>query len=342
LTALKLSVGLPPAADIGSLGELAEKRGYSHVWCYDSPGLYCDVWMALTQVALRTNRIGLGPGVLVPSLRHPMVNAAAISTLAALAPGRVSVAIGSGFTGRMVLGRRPMPWDDVETYARTLRSLLHGEETTWDGAALRMLHPPGFGMSRPVDVPLLIAADGPKGFAVADAIGDGVISTRPPRTAPTGPWAVMQIGTVLEPDETSDSVRVKDAVSPGLTFAYHSAYCLKGADAVRRLPGGDRWLDVIEATPPERRHLAIHEGHATTPNEADKVLLDHVGPLIDAQTLTADPAGIRARLDRLASAGVTEVIYQPAGPDLERELIAMAAAAGLLSARPTTTGDASR
>jgi 5,10-methylenetetrahydromethanopterin reductase len=327
LTALELSVSLPSGADIGGLGELAEKLGYARLWCYDSPGLYCDVWMALTQVAARTNRIGLGPGVLVPSLRHPMVNAAAIASLAALAPGRVSVAIGSGFTGRMVLGQKPMRWDDVEAYVRTLRSLLRGEETIWDGAVLRMLHPPGFVPDRPLDVPLFIAADGPKGFAVADAVGDGVLSMRPPRHPPTGPWAVMQIGTVLEPGETADSARVKDAVSPGLTFAYHSAYTLKGAEAVRRLPGGDRWLDIVEATPPERRHLVVHEGHATAPNQADRVLLDHLGPFIATQTLTAEPAGIRVRLDRLAAAGVTEVVYQPAGPDLERELVAMAEAA---------------
>jgi 5,10-methylenetetrahydromethanopterin reductase len=64
--------------------------------------------MTLALAAEQTSRIGLGPGVLVPSLRHPMVNAAAIATLDALAPGRVTVAIGAGFTGRYTLGRRAM------------------------------------------------------------------------------------------------------------------------------------------------------------------------------------------------------------------------------------------
>src|SRR5215216_2209746 len=82
---------------------LAERLGYRRAWCYDSPALYPDVWMVLALAASRTERIGLGPAVLVPSLRHPMVNAAAIATLAAQAPGRVAVALGSGFTGRVVL-----------------------------------------------------------------------------------------------------------------------------------------------------------------------------------------------------------------------------------------------
>src|SRR5688500_763286 len=69
----------------------AERLGYRRAWCYDSPVLYPDVWAILALAAGRTGRIGLGPGVLVPNLRHPMANAAAIAMLAAMAPGRVSV-----------------------------------------------------------------------------------------------------------------------------------------------------------------------------------------------------------------------------------------------------------
>jgi len=42
--------------------------------------------MILGRCAERTSRIGLGPAVLVPSLRPPMVNAAAIAALAVLVP----------------------------------------------------------------------------------------------------------------------------------------------------------------------------------------------------------------------------------------------------------------
>src|SRR5450759_3185424 len=73
---------------------IAEALGYRRAWAYDSPALYPDVWVALSLAAERTERIGLGPAVLVPSLRHPMTNAAAIVGLCALAPGRVAVAVG--------------------------------------------------------------------------------------------------------------------------------------------------------------------------------------------------------------------------------------------------------
>src|ERR1700694_4144755 len=121
--------------------DLAEDLGYCRAWCYDSPALYPDVWMILALAAERTASIGLGPAVLVPSLRHPMVNAAAIATLAAQAPGRVAVAVGAGYTGRLMMGQSPMRWADVEAYVRVLRMLLRGEDAEWDGSIIRMMHP---------------------------------------------------------------------------------------------------------------------------------------------------------------------------------------------------------
>src|SRR5580765_6288857 len=165
-----LSAAFATSMDTPEHVRVAEELGYERAWLYDSPSLYPDVWAVLALAAERTSRIGLGPAVLVPSLRHPMTNAAAIATLVELAPGRIEVAIGSGFTGRYTLGLKPMRWADVEEYVRVLRTLLAGEVATWEGAAVRMLHPSGFGAPRPIQVPILIGAEGPKGTAVARAV----------------------------------------------------------------------------------------------------------------------------------------------------------------------------
>src|SRR4051812_30868660 len=167
---MELSAAFATSLETPEHIRIAEELGYTRAWCYDSPGLYPDVWMVLALAAERTNRIGLGPAVLGPALRHPMTNAAAIASLAQLAPGRTVVAIGSGFTGRYVLGKRAMRWADVADYVRTLRALLRGETAEWDGAVVKMIHPDGFVAARPVDVPILIGADGPKGLAVAKAL----------------------------------------------------------------------------------------------------------------------------------------------------------------------------
>ena len=104
---MDISCGFAPSAAAPDLVAAAEQLGYRRAWMYDSPALYPDVWVALSRAAERTSTIGLGPGVLVPSLRHVMVTAAATAGLAELAPGRVALGIGTGFTGRLVLGQPP-------------------------------------------------------------------------------------------------------------------------------------------------------------------------------------------------------------------------------------------
>ena len=86
---------------------IAERLGYDRAWLFDTPQQSADVWMILALAAARTERIGLGPGVLVPTLRHPMVNASGAAALCALAPGRVAVAFGTGFTGARAMGAKP-------------------------------------------------------------------------------------------------------------------------------------------------------------------------------------------------------------------------------------------
>jgi hypothetical protein len=106
---MEVSCAFPTALDSPDNIALAEQLGYHRAWIYDTPQQSPDVWMTLALAAQRTERIGLGPGVLVPSLRHPMVNAAATATLCALAPGRVAVSFGTGFTGRRAMATRPSP-----------------------------------------------------------------------------------------------------------------------------------------------------------------------------------------------------------------------------------------
>jgi 5,10-methylenetetrahydromethanopterin reductase len=299
---------------------IAETVGYKRAWAYDSPALYPDVWVALSGAAERTERIGIGPAVLVPSLRHPMTNAAAIAGLCAVAPGRVAVAVGSGFTGRYTLGQKPVRWADVETYVRVVRGLLAGETMEWDGAPIRMLHPPGFGAPRPVDVPFLIGADGPKGTAVAEAVGDGIFAAGLPNGKAKGWHALLQFGTVLQPGEDVRTARVLEAAGHGLAVAYHAMFERGGHDAVAMFPGGDAWLTAIEALPIESRHLATHEGHLVHITDRDRAALADGAEMLASFTLTGTPEQLRERIADLGTSGVTEVVYQPAGDDIAGEL----------------------
>ncbi|TMA36330.1 MAG: LLM class flavin-dependent oxidoreductase [Deltaproteobacteria bacterium] len=321
---MQLSCSLPPGPRAAEFARLAEQLGYARVWLYDSPLLYPDVWMTLAQIAGATTRIRLGPGVLVPSLRHVAAQAAAIATLELAAPGRVAVAIGTGFTGRRLLGQPPLAWKSVAEYVRALRALLLGDEPVVDGAPLRLLHGDGFAPARPIRTPILVAANGPRGLEVARALGDGVLALADP---PAGfAWcALARSGTVLEPGETLTSARVFDALAPAIALAYHATYESAGA-AVDQLPNGRAWREAIERAPAERRHLVIHEGHCVAVPPRERALL---APSVGAMTFTGTLEELRARWSELAAAGATELAYAPAGPDIPRELRAMARVAGL-------------
>lgn len=322
---MEISCAFATSLDTPDHIAIAERLGYRRAWCYDSPALYPDVWMTLARAAERTRRIGLGPGVLVPSLRHVLTNAAAIGTLVALAPGRVVAGVGAGLTGRLALGQRPLPWGEVAAYIRALRALLGGEEAEWEGAAIRMLHADGFGAPRPIAVPLLIAAQGPKGLAVARELGDGLFTIGPQGGFP---WvAQLFIGTVLDPAEDAGSPRALAAAAHGAAVLYHLTYHGRGWGTVASLPGGDEWRRRAEQIPARTRHLAIHTGHLVAPNALDRGVV--TGDLLAPLGVALDTAAWRARLAESARAGVTEIVYQPAGPDIERELAAFAAMAGL-------------
>jgi 5,10-methylenetetrahydromethanopterin reductase len=326
---MKLSCALVTNVDSPELIVEAERLGYQRAWLYDSPAITSDVWVALALAAERTSTIGLGPGVLVPSLRHPMTNAAAIATLAAIAPGRVAVAVGSGFTARYTLGKRPLRWAFVEEYVAALRALLRGETVEWEGAAIRMLHTDGFVADRPVEIEVLIGADGPKGTAVAERLGDGVFAGGVPNAAAAGrPHALMQFGTVLDEGEDVRSQRVIDAAGHALAVVFHATYERAGADAVRNLPGGSEFVSAIEAIPASQRHLVTHEGHLVRLTAVDKEAVALAADLIPALTFSGTPAQLRERVAQYEAASVTELVYQPAGPDIAGELARMMAAIG--------------
>lgn len=325
---MDVSCAFPPVPSTPDHVALAERLGYRRAWVYDTPALQLDVWMTLARAAERTRRIELGPGVLIPSLRHVLVTAAAVATLVDLAPGRVNVGVGSGFTGRLAMGQRPNPWTVVARYVRDLRALLAGEVVEVEGAPTRLLHGPGQAPSRPIRVPIVIGTGGPRGERVARELGDGIFTVVP---VAGFAWAtLLTFGTVLDPGESLDSERVLLAAGAGAGVVFHRAYDLPGAPGrpgLGDLPGGARWRAAIEAFPAHERHLYTHRGHLTYPNDIDRTVL--TGDVIRRFTFTGEPAALRQRMDELAMRGVTEIAYQPAGPDIPRELAAFARMAGL-------------
>jgi len=315
---MDISCAFATAMDTPEHVVLAEQLGFHRAWLYDSPALYPEVFMSLARCAERTSRIGLGPGVLIPSLRHPMTAAASIAGLEALAPGRVAIGVGSGFTGRHTLGKRPLAWATVATYVRSVQALLRGERVEWEGAVIQMLQPAGFGAARPVNVPWVFGVQGPKGQAVARELADGAFSLFPIEGFD---WMVqLAFGTVLDDGEDAGSERAIAAAGPAVAVLLHGSY-EQGA------PIDASWVAEIEQVEERTRHLAVHDLHLIAVTERDRPYI--TGELIRAFTYSGTRAEVGEKVAAGAAAGVTEIAFQPAGPDIPRELRAFAEAAGI-------------
>ena len=98
---------LPPGPRTVEYALLAEELGFRAIWCPEVPAFGHDIWVTLARIAEKTTRIKFGPSVLIPSYRHPMAQASAIATLEQIAPGRLMVGFGTGFTGRARIWARP-------------------------------------------------------------------------------------------------------------------------------------------------------------------------------------------------------------------------------------------
>ncbi len=313
---MQISCAFPAGPHVVDHIVLAEELGYERAWIFDSPALYGDIWMIAALAAEKTSRIGLGPAVIVPNLRHPLTQASAIATLEQLAPGRAVAAIGTGFTGRMAMGKKPLTWAYTRRYIEQVRALLRGEKVEIDGAVAQMLHGAEFRPDFPVRTPIVVAANGPKGLEVAHALGDGVMTIG--AGDPTFDWcSVLAFGTVLDAGESPSSERALDAAGPALTVVYHAMW-EGNPESVDALPGGAEWRKELEQLPEAERHLAVHKDHLVTVTERDRALLN--GDLIPSFTWTGEAGDVRARIDALEAQGATEILYAPMGSDVPREL----------------------
>jgi 5,10-methylenetetrahydromethanopterin reductase len=316
---------LPPGPNTVAYAVTAEKLGYESVWCPEIPAFGHDIWITLARIAEQTSRIGIGAAVLIPSYRHPVAQASAIATIEAIAPGRLRAGFGTGFTGRAGMGKPPLKHADMRRHVGQVRGLLRGDAVEIDGSMAQLLASEGFLPDCPINVPLLLAAQGPKGRELAHELADGLISMG---AAASGfeTCLVSVNGTVLDEGEDLASPRVRTAIAPLITLAYHFKYATD-RENVRSLPNGDAWLASVEQVPKAVRHLSVHRGHTIDVSNGHDQLVDvSVGK---ETTFTGTRDELRTRLDSLEAAGATGVIFGTSGADVEREMHAYAEVSGL-------------
>ena len=215
----------------------AEELGFSHAWFYDTQMLTADPFVAMAAAAMKTTRIRLGTGVLVPSNRIAPAAACAFASLNKLAPGRIDFGVGTGFSARRAMGQGAIKLAEMEEYIRIVMALLDEEtiEATLDGKRrkIRFLNP-DLGLINTRDaVGLHLSAFGPKGmeltaklgagwinFVGNDAVGISWLQSMQQAWAAAGndrsdlSAVAFVLGCVLEPSEPADSPRAMAQAGP--------------------------------------------------------------------------------------------------------------------------------
>lgn len=97
----------PDIGEILAYARRAEELGYGSLWAWDhmllgtrSPFPFLESLTTLTAVAMETNRVRLGTGVLVLALRNPLVLAKTTATLDRISGGRLTLGMATGWYER--------------------------------------------------------------------------------------------------------------------------------------------------------------------------------------------------------------------------------------------------
>jgi 5,10-methylenetetrahydromethanopterin reductase len=303
---LGISLGLSPREDVDRVLRLirrAEELGAGMCWVIDSQMAMKDAYIVLALIAQGTSTISLGPGVTNTITRHETVVANALSTLATIAPGRVTLGFGVGDSSVLPLGRKPLTIAEGEVAITRLRQLLGGGAVTGPVGDYRL------SFTADPAPPIYLAATQPRMLALAGAHADGVIimgpaepemvrmqleavdasaraAGRDPETIVRDLWVTMSVGEGSKP--------IEDVKSWGSAQA-------------RLLARAKTLPDTLERFRPEMvaaarsyefgEHLSLSAGHAAVLTDEFAGVLAVVGTYDECLSRLHDLAGLG--VDRL-------------------------------------------
>src|SRR3954451_12135656 len=98
---MKFGLLVTPGTHAPRLVARAEELGFESAYFLDSPVVFGDPYVGMAACAVQTSRIILATGVTNPLTRTAPVTAACLASLNALAPRRIAMGIGLGYTATL-------------------------------------------------------------------------------------------------------------------------------------------------------------------------------------------------------------------------------------------------
>jgi F420-dependent oxidoreductase-like protein len=302
--------------DVAGLAKLAEDLGLESVWVSETWG--SDAAVLAAWIAAHTTTIAIGTGELQIPARTPAAAAMAALTLDHLSGGRLR--FGLGVSGpEVVVGWHGVPFGSplvrTREYVTLVRAALERREPlALDGEVYTLPVPGGPGKplktnERPLraDVPIYLAAMGPRNVALAIEIADGWLPLlfcpehvdvfglpALPGGFDVAPMVLTAIDDDL--DAARDEVRPQIALYVG---AFGSRTQNFYADMVRRY-GFEADVDRIQEAALDRR---MADATAAVSDE-----------LVDALALVGPVGRVRERAHAYAEAGATSLLAMTKDP----------------------------
>jgi F420-dependent oxidoreductase-like protein len=172
---------------MSSMARLAESLGYDSLWRGEAYG--GDAVSVLAYIAARTSRIRLGTAVMQMPARTPAMTAMTAISLDQLSGGRAM--LGLGMSGPQVVeGWHGVPYESplatTEDYVAIVRKVIAGDgkvEHAGRRFELPYRKPGSTGLGKAIrpgihtrgDIPVYLAAIGPKNVALAARVADGLL-----------------------------------------------------------------------------------------------------------------------------------------------------------------------
>ncbi|GAB90028.1 LLM class flavin-dependent oxidoreductase [Gordonia rhizosphera] len=319
-----LAVGITPLETrhdvVVDMAIRAEELGYTAV--YVAEGWGHDASVLLAEIALKTDRIRIGTGIINIWGRSPATVAMLATTLADLAPGRFELGLGAG-SPSLAEGLHGVsfraPAARLHEFTAEVRGLLAGERASMAAPGSRALR---LAARPPEPVPVMLAGLGPRAVRICGELADGWFPFLLPTSGLDGGMRLLDEGAAV-------SGRPRPQVCPGIPAAVHedpdkaravaawwvSFYLTKMgplyARTLRAL-GFDEAVGVVEAANRDSDTPQVPASAQT---------------LIDELTLTGDAATATQSLDRWYAAGADmPVVVLPPGrgrDELDQTLVAL-------------------
>ncbi len=346
---MDFGISFPPYIRSWHDAKMAEDYGFTHAWFYDSHMCYSDVYATMALCAYHTRTLKLGTFVSILGNRIAPVTAHSIATINELAPGRTILGVGTGFTGRNVMGMPPIQLKTMREHIEVIRDLLSGNEALYREGQIerhiKFLHPDHGYINIKDPIPIHMASNGPKALQLAGEISDGWITigldpghiAHSIETIKSAAQAAgrntsdvycsnLTTACVLRPGESMTSPRVLRQVGPFAILLLHTNWgpgeMKVGPFAPPSVaPLAKRYFEehiLKMKTPLDRRYQEMHLGHLVfvRPGEEEYITPD----LIRTATLTGSAGEIIDRIRELEDAGVTNIALNVCGTDA-REMI---------------------